>query len=336
MSIEKSQSEISIDDQNYNFPYKFGISKELENVNSNNYFNASIHCLVNIKSLSIQLIKSPNLNNDKYIKFISNLTEIEGNEEKKNNYIKESIKELKKYIINEKKYPYEINNDPRKLIDFLLKDLLKKNELPKEMLTIINKECSSCGKITESNDDALNIVKFNIPEIIKSKNINKNNNTIQNNKITIYDCFDYYLKSLNNKQSFYCHKCQSQKFVISKIELPSILIIFIDYGTNKNCCYENSYEFDEEINFKKIGLENNNKEYFLSSIIACKNIGTYFELFYTFAREDESSKYILYNGMEVRNNIGVKNKLIKNKINLKDKKQSWPFVLIYTDKNIKI
>ena len=333
MSIEESEIEKSIDDQHYNFPYKFGIAKELENNNSNNYFNASIHCLANIKELSIHLIKSPNLSKDKYIKFISNLNDIEVNEENKNNYIKESMKELKKYIINEKKYPYDINNDPRKLIDFLLKDLLKKNELPNEILTKINKECSSCGNISESNDDNLNIVKFDIPEIIKSKNIN---NTIQNNKITIYDCFDYYLKSLNNKQSFYCHKCQSQKFVISKIELPSILIIFIDYGTNKNCCYENSYEFDEEINFKKIGLENNNKEYFLSSIITCKNIGTYFELFYTFAREDESSKYILYNGMEVRNNIGVKNKLIKNKINLKDKKQSWPFVLIYTDKNIKI
>ena len=327
-------NELSLDDQEneFKFPFKFGISKELDK-DSNNFFNASIHCLANIKKLTIHLFKSSNESKDKYIYFISDL--LKDVKEENNINIKELIKNLKRYIINEKKYPYETNKDPRQLIDFLLEDLHKKNELPKEILAIINKKCNSCGYISESNN-FLNIVKFDIPEIIRYKKNIKQNNIITINTINIFDCFDYYLKSVNYNKSIYCDKCQNKEIDLSIKELPSILIIFVYYGLDKNCCYENSYEFAEEINFKKYELENNNRDYFLSSIIACKNLGTYFELFYTFSRDNESSKYILFNGMEIRNNLGLKNKLIKNKINLKDKKQTWPFVLIYTDKNIKI
>ena len=113
-------------------------------------------------------------------------------------------------------------------------------------------------------------------------------------------------------------------------KLPPVLIIFINYG-DKNAEIENSYKFDEIINLKTLNEEY--KEYFLSSIIACKNIGTYFELFYTFSRLDEHSNYTMYNGSEVRYDIKVKNKLEKQKIDLKDTKQSWPWVLIYCEKN---
>ena len=329
--MSSSEFQQSIDDLQYIFPYKFGIEKDLKN-NTNNYFNASIHCLLNIKQLTLYLISSLNKNEDKYIYFIADLIKELNNQNRDNKIIKEIFEKLKNYI-KEKNYQYNSDNDPRKLIEFIFKNLQKISELPEEIKTRKYKKCNSCGNISETNT-TLNIIKFDIPEIIKNKkNINqKNNNIIQKDKITIYDCFDYYFKSLNNNEIFFCDNCQNTKIDLLIKELPSILIIFIDYGTDKN--YEISYEFDEEINFKNYNYDNNNRDYFLSSIIACKNLGTYFELFYTFVRENEFSKYILYNGMEVRNNLGVKNKLIKNKNNLKDKKQSWPFVLIYIDKNL--
>ena len=360
MSFDKSQSK-EIDDIEFNFPHKYGFLKDLME-NTNNFFNASIHCLTNIVTLSTFIINSEqnidtnNKNSEykykDYNLLFNELAEkeeekkleeceiIQENQENKEDKIKEKkgkinklLINLKHYLIDKKNYQYKVDNDPRKLIEFILKDIVEL--LPNEMKTKIQINCKICKRKKEPNY-YLNIVRFDIPEIIQNKkNFNQNNNIIQKDKITIYDCFDYYLNSLNNKNDLNCDCCIDKNIDLSIKELPDIITIFVYYGNDKNICYENSYEFDENINFKNYKfLENNDKEYFLSSIVACKNLGTYFELFYTFARGDEYSKYILYNGLEVRSNLGVKNKLIKTKINLKDKKQSWPFVLIYTNKNL--
>ena len=325
LSSEKSR-QLDVDykqnhDINFSLP-NIGFKKDLE---TNNYFNSSIQCLTNIKMLSQSMlfnsdyVKEPNesdyinMNRYKYCTIINHLIEnLDKNDEK----INEILKELKNYISTERPYDCENkdNHNPKELIKFLLKEFNDIKLLPEEIKIIFTKNCS-CNENLEKND--LKIMEFDIMEITRYLNDNR--------KITIYDCFDYYFKSLN-KKIYKCEVCK-KSYNESVKKLPSILIIFINYGTDKNSYYENAYEFDEIIYFK-----NFNKEYFLSGMIACKNIGTYFELFYTFSRLDKNSNYTLYNGSEVRKNIKITNKLKKTKIDLKDKKQSWPFVLIYIDK----
>ena len=310
-------------DINFSLP-KIGFKKDLE---TNNYLNSSIQCLTNIKILSqfmlfnSDYVKEPNeidnnnVNRFKYCEIINSLiVNLNENNEK----INEFLKKLKEYISNERQYNCESkdNQNPKELIKFLLKEFNDINLLPEEIKIIFTKNCS-CKENLEIDD--LCIIEFDIMETTRYFNTNR--------KLTIYDCFDNYFKSLNNKKKFKCEVCKKNVNVSVK-KLPSILIIFINYGFDKNSYYENAYEFDENIHFK-----NFNKEYFLSGMIACKNIGTYFELFYTFSRLDKNSNYTLYNGSEVRNNLKITNKLKKQKIDLKDKKQSWPFVLIYVGKN---
>ena len=240
----------------------------------------------------------------------------------------QKCKELKDYIFNKININSQTENlYPQKIIEFILKELKKYNLLPEDILTTFKCE-SNNQEITD-----LNFIKFDIPKVIK---YNEENNKINNKNINMKDCFDYYLNSFNDYYVFGCDKLNSingNKFIKT---LPKILIIFINYGKDQNACYDYSYEFKEEINSKDF-YENDEegKEYFLSSIIACKNLGNYFELFYTFIKDEEKLNYIILNGKDVNRTISkVTNKLKKEKINLKDKKQSWPFVLIYVDKNI--
>ena len=313
-------------DINFSLP-NIGFKKDLE---SNNFLNSSIQCLTNIKMLSefmlfnTDYVKKPNevdnnnMNRFNYCKIINNLiVNLYGNNEDMHNNINISLNELKKCISDKRKYNYDNkdNHNPKELIKFLLKEFNDINLLPKEIKIIFTKNCS-CKENLEIDD--LCIMEFDIMEMTRYYNINR--------KLTIYDCFDYYFKSLNNKKIFKCEVCK--KVNVSVKKLPSILMIFINYGFDKNGCCENGYEFEEIIHLKDF-----NKEYFLSGMIACKNIGTYFELFYTFSRLDKNSNYTIYNGSEVRKNLKITNKLKKPKIDLKDKKQSWPFVLIYIDKN---
>jgi hypothetical protein len=260
----------------------------------------------------------------------------EENEEQKEK-LKYCLEKLKQYIIpnidieNEK----DGNDDPKKLILLLLQDLHDNNILPEFMMTKYEKVCTICNIVSELDFlDVINISKmyfnFDIPKILEYTHEQK----IE--VISIYDCFQYYFDSImkieKNLECTQCHKETKQKIRINK--LPDILFIFINYNEkDKNCYFDNSaYKFDENINFKKYNFlseDDRKKKYFLYSIIACKNIGTDFELYYTFSRKDENSKYIIYNGSDIREGLNIKNKMEKDKIDLRDKKQSWPCVLVY-------
>ena len=63
------------------------------------------------------------------------------------------------------------------------------------------------------------------------------------------ECFDYYFNSIKNERIFTCDKCYNKNIKISINKLPDILIIFIDYGENKNCFYDKPYKFEEKIDF---------------------------------------------------------------------------------------
>ena len=305
-------------------PHKIGFAKDYveknihnKNIDNNNCFNASLHCLTNITILSKFILKQ-NYKENKYIDLISKLEEDKDINQKKE-YINDCLQDLREYL-KEKKYKFKEkgNEDPRKLIEFLLNDL-PQNSLPNEIKSIFLKKCNSCKYINGNLE--LNIIKFDIPEIIKNNN---------NKQLKIYDCFDFYFKSLN------CDKCHHKNIDIT-IKLPKIIIIFIDYGKDNNCFYDISYEFDENIKFgndKFLKDEDKNNQYFLYSIIVGKNIGTEFELFYTFALEDyKKNKYILYNGNEFHSKHKVSKYLKKKEIDFKNKKESFPFVLVYIEKN---
>ena len=318
---ELSLSFNNLVDKDLNLFFTFGFEIDLESPN-NNYFNSSINCLINIKTLSNFLLQQPA--NNSYIDLIAQMKiEKDKNKTEQNlNLIKEKFITLKNQIFNKTKNIK--NQNPRQLIEFLIKSIDKDIGIPLEMKTKFNKICSVCP---EKLQIQLNLFNFNIPEIIKHI---KDNNI---KKITLNECFDYYFNSLNKDRIFICDNCNSKNIKVSINKLPDILIIFIDYGKDKNICYDIPFKFEEEIdfnNFNYLSNEDKKRKYFLSSIIACKNIGTYFEIFFTFSRMEMGNKnYVLYNGSEVRQNLGVNYILNKPNINFKNKKESYPFVLVY-------
>lgn len=338
MEYEESSQSVDISVSNETeFPHKFGFSKDLSS-NVNNSFNAALHCLTNIEILSKNLIKK--IENHPFIDLIIILGNAINERNDVNTKINNGLINYKDYIfkiIKEETTDSEIKlEDSRVIIDFALEDLKDNDYLPEELYSKLSKICKKCGKKDNfAEKNLLKIFKFEIPKII-GENTNLNINKI-NDKLTIYDCFDFYFKSLNREFNI-CKECNSENGVVVVEKLPGVIIICLYYGRDNDFYCERPYEIEENINFKNfdyLNEEDRKREYFLSSMIAGKNIGTKFEIFYTFSRGDENSKYIMYNGSEVRSNYKITNKLIKKKIDLKDKKQSWPFVLVYTEKNMK-
>ena len=310
------------------FPHKIGFVKEIAQ-KDNNYFNASIHCLTNIAPLS-NIILEKEMTNYSYIRLLEKIQE-QFNKKKDEIdafAINNCLEKLKNYIFS-KQYNKKIN-DPKALISFLLKDFQNNSFINKGDLYDFNIICKSCFKPNNKTPTGdVKIIEFDFPNIIK------NNNMIKKNNITIYDCFNYYFKCSNSLNSFYCNKCYKTNESGGIVTIPKILIIFINYG-NELICYRNSYEFDETISFKDfdfINYEDKNRKLFLNSMLACKNLGGYFETYYAFARANEKSKYYLYNGNEVKGNMKVTNKIKKKEIDLNNQKESWPFILVYIDEN---
>ena len=320
------------------FPHDTGFPKDLSK-HSNNYFNAAFHCLTNIYDLTYQILDSFNKDGTEnpYIKIINKIIIMnkESKKEEKDRF-KYYLEDLKKYIIPDIRNDKAGNDDPRKLIPLFLKDLQNNDILPEFMLIKYEKTCTICKTVNELDEflDVVNIsnmyIKFDIPKILEYTHEKK----IE--VFSIYDCFQYYFESTNKiTKSLECTQCHNETDQTIKISnLPDILFIFIYYDEkDKNCYFENSaYKFEEIINFKKydfLSEDDRKKEYFLYSMIACKNVGTDFELYYTFSRKDENSKYNIYNGMDVRKGLNIRNKMEKEKIDLRDKKQSWPCVLVY-------
>ena len=323
-SIEESDVIVEdfYDEFNNNYPHKIGFKKDFK-LDINNYFNASLHCLTNIYSLSYFLLKYEE-EDEYYIPLFSTCYgDIDKEEIPKE--INNNLNSLKNHIFEELNYN-KTDYNPKNLIYFILNDLKNNKLLPDSVIYNFQYKCDNCQNISKNNE--LKFIEFNIPKIIEFYD--------KKNKITIYDCFHYYFKSILNIENSYlfCEKCHKRKFEVILKSLQKDLIIFIDYGEKKE--FNMSYEFDEIINFKDftfLNKEDRNKEFFLSTLIACKNMGNYFETFYTMARNNENTKYNIYNGIDVRPNIKVSNKLKKEKIDLTNIKESWPVVLVYSDKN---
>lgn len=348
-SNSESKSSVSEIDCDFNelsqklFPHDIGFPKDLSS-HSNNYFNATFHCLTNLYDLTSPIIDGCNTGqkNNPYIDLLNKIIVLKDkpfSKQEERKIINSFLGDLKSYISQVLKYNEKDNEDPRKLIPIILKDLENNNMLPEFILIKLEKFCTICNTVTKldelkcSSDINTIYVKFDIPRILEYTHKKK----IE--VFTISDCFQYYFESIMKiEKSFECSQCHketNQKIRIK--ELPNILLIFLYYDeNNKNCHFENSaYKFEENIDFKKFNFlseDDRKKKYFLYSLIACKNIGTDFELFYTFSRANENSKYFIYNGCDIRKELKIRNKMEKDKIDFRDKKQSWPFVLVY--KNI--
>ena len=284
--------------------------------------------------------------------FISLLNEIfVGNKDdkrKEKEIIKSCLGVIKNYIFPDSKWEKDYNYDPRNLIPLVFKDLEKNEILLEEILIRFEKICSICNTVTQLDEylDEINInnkyIQFDIPKIIEFASEKKIV------KFTIYDCFEYYFESLKKIEKglecSQCHKETNQAIRIKK--LPNILFIFLYYNEkDKNCHFENSaYKFEENIDFEKfncISKENEKTKFVLNTLIAYKkSVGTDSEIFYTFAKinneeNDENNRnYIIYNGTDIRKGLSIRNKMEKDKIDFRDKEQSWPYVLVYKSDNI--
>ena len=308
------------DECNDQIPQEMGLTKDVD-MNNKNFFIASLQLLTNMASLYSCILCSASGNNI-YINLWSSFSK------KEKEVLKENIRKLNYYVLKKLNYNKK-DDDPKKLIPVILKDLSEYRLLPDPFLYDFEYKCNNCQNILKVRE--LKFIEFDIPKIIDY--YQKNTNTI-----TIYDCFQFYFKSLNNYDSddsnLFCEKCQGRKFDLIRKTLPKVLMIFIDYGTElKN--YDLSFNFDEEINFKSFDFLDENdrkKEFFLSSLIACQNLGTNFEIFYTFARKNENSYYKIYNGLDVRDIKKVGKIIKKEKMNFENYKESWPIVLVFTDK----
>ena len=322
-------------------PHDIGFSKDRE-INNKNIFIASLHLLTNINSLYKYLLSLIDKNENVYIQLCNY---IQDNPKKKNKSeilkeksfeeimkekrLEEIMKELESHVLTSLNYDKK-TDDPKKFIIYLLKDLNDSGILSDSIVYNFQYKCDNCKNIFSHE---LKFIEFNIPEII---------NYYQNktNTITIYDCLYFFFNSLKKDNSsfidssLFCEKCRGRKFEVFLRQLPKNLIIFIDYGKQlKN--YDLSFQFDEEISFGGFDFlneEDKKKEFFLSSLMACKNMGSHLEIYYTYARKDENSLYNIYNGSDVRDNMKVTNKLNKEKMCFKNYKESWPVVLVFTEK----
>lgn len=128
----------------------------------------------------------------------------------------------------------------------------------------INIECLKCKDFFLNQGIMINSIIYefkiynmlNFPlEEVKNSKINKNNNNGNINKgsdekINIYDCFDYYItkKYLNEKKKIFCKRCNQLNDCIISCKLfnaPNILILILNRGKKIN--YNIKIDFYEEI-----------------------------------------------------------------------------------------
>ena len=223
-------------------------------------------------------------------------------------------------------------------INFSVKESygIERNTYVEDKLSIVIKKtrkCSNknCGK-TENLYEYMATLHFNLKDT--------------NKEYSLYDCFNEFLNKKNDANGI-CSNCSKKNICTERslfYEFPESIIIFIFYGKeekNKEFIKFN-YNFEEIIDFSNVNdklVDDNlkNKKYFLSSLIACKfpkvekdpnkDEG---ELFYTFCRKDQDSKFVVYNEDFILDNRIVKKQIQKLKDEKHDPKKSYPFVLIYT------
>ena len=191
-----------------------------------------------------------------------------------NQFHKELNKKIPKPIkINKKEFEFEeydrIKTFNNFLVDFTYNNcsIISNNFYG---INEIHKECIKCNNFFISQGIMINpiiydfkiydMLSFPLEEVKKMK-LNNSKDKENMNKITIYDCFDYYQnkKSIIEKK-IYCKRCmQSTDFIIRNklFNAPNILIIILNRG--KGNSYNIKIEFFEKIDLTNYISFNQNK-----------------------------------------------------------------------------
>ena len=304
--------------------YKIGLKQTERNKKyKNNFLSATLHCLINIEFLSKFLYEfNKRIDNKKLNAYKTLLEEIK---KTNNNCISlENYENILLNNINEKDY------NPQFLLKHLLEDFkgfmlnkYEKTEISDNICIELQnvKECVECKNVIEEQKKE---------ELYLAYDLSKENN--------VYDCIESYLKIKENEYNIiYCEQCKKKtQHKIKRIlrNLPEVLIIFVDYGKDKNVEIDKEFEFNEyldDFSSIKANIHSNhqNKKYYLSSLICARQLNEKKEHFHTFCRESKNSKYFCFNGEIFHEVENINNKLKKEKIDLKDKKERFPYILIY-------
>lgn len=343
------------------YPIKIG----LENIGQNVYLNTSLQCLINIKSLSKNL-----LNNYAYLNentqqlafaYTTLLYEL-------NNTNSQFINPSNlNSVIGELNPLFRVNHDsdPKDLLIFIIErlhqELKQKTDINLQLHESINKDltlqnflndlkynnsylldtfygvkeikikCNKCNTIKYSYQ-SFNIIEFNLKNVKENKimSIGPENYT----GIDIFDCLENYRKEeiLIGDKMIYCNICQSLNTGTYKKDIfnsPPVLIIVLNRG-------KNNQDFNEELNFPEvIDFRKNNflintksyKKYFLCNIITC--IGDSSSVhFICYCRNKLNEKFVCYNDRIVCKYIEIDDAMnFKFFGNYNDKR--IPYILFY-------
>ena len=174
-------------------------------------------------------------------------------------------------------------------------------------------ECNVCNQKTFECKFYF-LLEFQLDKILQFK-LNYSNNTLNNNMITIYDCFDYNEKP--NLCSINCNSCK-KNCISSKstnlMTLPEILIILLN--REGEISFNIKIDFEENLNLNKYAKINDNYNYKLIGVITY--VGN--EKFIAYSREPIKNKWYCYNDSIV----SEVNDFLNNLIN-----SSTPYLLFY-------
>ena len=144
--------------------------------------------------------------------------------------------------------------------------------------------CFSC-RSTIHNIKSYKILSFNIQEVLNFKKC-------FSNILTIYDCFDFFVRS-DDKNVIFCDKCGKEtKSIINNCLLiaPYILIINLDRSNCKNV----NFIFEEYLNLKKFLFYDSSPYYYeLIGVIGCANSNE--GSFIAYCKNNNNCKLYKYN-----------------------------------------
>ena len=320
--------------------YKIGFKSE-NKIYKNNFISSTLHCLINIdfltdfiKNEEIEQNKNPLY--DKYKEFLQKLEDL------KDNKLPYDIKDFEDFLFKKEEFNLKNNQNPKYLLEYLITELnlflvseYKNTLISDNVYTIIEtvKKCPTCDNFVE--EEIKNEEKY-LNYDLHQYALNKN----EKYDYDIYDCLRSYVKIEKNETQLYCENCKKDIDPKTKIlfkKLPKHLIIYVDYGNDINFKLDDFITFNMELDFSKINeVEENykNVNYYLSSLISVKEIMQKKEYFYSFCiykeKDTQKYKYWCFNADTVHEVRNVENKIENKKIDFSDKKERFPFILIYT------
>ena len=192
-------------------------------------------------------------------------------------------------------------------------------------------KCVGCHKIKYSFK-TFNLLSF------KLKNVNEYNqktfNNTKNNKISIYDAFDWdkMEEILDGDNKIYCNHCKGLKIGIHQqiiYSLPKVLIIILDRGRN-NQDFKKEFIFPKELDLSienYVILNNINTKFYLQSVITHLGDGVAGGHFITYCRNGPNEDFLCYNDAVVSK--ATINDVMSSKISQNVYEERTPYILVY-------